>query len=244
MNLYAYCGNNSLNYADPSGCFKALIFRGYTEQQISDVMSGIAAVDWACTQRMKEIDAILDSPNGLGCTNHEPNANCARLQELWKLRDKLSRIHHMIVSDEMTMIFKLDDLGDKTGGNIVTNPVLTNRAIVTLNTSGAGPWIEGGPVNPPAMGEILMHEFSHLFGTEDDPDISWNISAQHFGLLFNTPLRRSQWYIWLENICLSDDTPQMPKYDNKGTRIIDEEYLEQTCPRHAPLKKRECPCTN
>jgi len=210
-----------------------------------DVLTGIYAVDAACVQRMKEIDAILDSPNGLGCTNHEPSANCARFKELWRLRDKLSRMHHMIVSDEMTIIFKRDDLDDEgASAKIGTNPLIPNRAVITLSTGASGPWIEGGPVNPPFMGELLMHEFSHLFGTDDDTeDISWNIEAMAFDDLFQQSVRRTGWYSWLEGLCLSPHTPQMPKYDNMWNRIIDEEYLESTCPRHDPLKKRECPCS-
>jgi RHS repeat-associated protein len=212
MNLYAYCKNNPTRFFDPTGTFKELIFRGYTEKQINDVIEGIDNVFWACFERIKEINAILDSPNGLGCKTHVPGSPaCRRGPALSELRDKLKNIRKMIIEDRYTIICKLNDMDKEKNLAKISPTGLAMRYVLTINSGSLGPWPDGKdkPVYPNVMGLILMHEFSHIFDTKDLPEdvIDWNKNAYRFDDLLYTPIRLTPWYQELEDECLGNEVP-------------------------------------
>jgi RHS repeat-associated protein len=208
INWYLYCANNPVHLADPTGQFKA-IFRGYSEQQIQDVMSGITAICEACEQRVREINQTLGS---LNCTAHTPGGpECKRRPALEEARIRLRKIRDLIKSDDnTTIIFRLKNWGDTpVGGEIerlwAPSDDLTGeqRVRLTINSGDYGPWGDKDPsghADPTLMGELLLHELSHLFGTEDTEEIDWG-NAFKFDDFFISPIYKTQYYMVLEAEC-------------------------------------------
>jgi RHS repeat-associated protein len=111
INWYSYCGNNPINYLDPSGLF-TIIWEGNNNDPYKDAIEkSFDRILHSCETLVREINGLLASLEP--CETHD-NSDCPLRAELRRLRNVFRGIRDRIKGKRMAIHIRCKSFGDDT----------------------------------------------------------------------------------------------------------------------------------